>query len=198
MIKSSGSAGVPKDLFTAEQVDEEIRRAVSQAMAEATISLKRNAADPNLESIIKTYKEQIVELQSSNDNFTKLHSAITSDNGKLKEDLNKLKQELVDAVELKQQLAVLEQSLAGKEELIETLKTRPAIINGEVVSADLVDPDRPQMEEVFVDPLEDGAGNGLKSSITARELTSNVKEGEMNSKVNKLKDLLGNKLPKNI
>ena len=42
-------AAIPRDLFTAQQVDEEIRRAVSQAMAEATISLKKNGPDPKVD-----------------------------------------------------------------------------------------------------------------------------------------------------
>lgn len=196
-LEQGGASATPSNLYTAEQMDEEIRKAVSQTMAEATISLKKNAADPNLEAVLKTYKEQIVELQRSNNDFTGMHKVMAAENSKLKGRLEILMEDAVEIPELRKQVAILKQSLIGKEELIETLKTRPAIINGEIVSSDS-DPDRPQMEEVFVDPLEDGAGDGLKSSIKARELTRDVEDGEIDSKVNKLKDLLGSKLPKNI
>jgi hypothetical protein len=197
-LEQGGASATPSNLYTAEQMDEEIRKAVSQTMAEATISLKKNAADPNLEAVIKTYKEQIVELQRSNDDFTRMHKVMAAENSEFKGKLEILMEDAVEIPELRKQVAILEQSLIGKEELIETLKTRPAIINGEIVSSEPVDPDRPQMEEVFVDPLEDDAGEGLKSSIKTRELTRDVEDGEMDSKVNKLKDLLGSKLPKNI
>ena len=134
------------------------------------------------------YKTQIVELQKGHDNLTRLHATITKENGSLKEDNAKLKDELGDVAELRKQIAVLEQELTGKEELIETLKTRPAIIDGEVI-----DPDRPQMEQVFVDPLEEDAGEGMKSSI---QIDTIEKEDEVDNKVDKLRDLLGSKLPK--
>lgn len=197
-IKSGAgdSTPAPSKYFTAEQVDEEIRKAVSQAMAEATISLKKNGPDPNVDSLIKKYKEQIVSLQKSNDDFTIMHHAIIGENKDLKEKIVKLESENSETSELKSKIAVLEQSLAGKDEVIETLKSRPAIINSEVMMPE--DPDRPQMEQVFVDPLEEGAGTGLKSNIKNRELTRDVDDGEVDDKVNKLKDLLGSKLPKRI
>ena len=198
-IKSNGtgaSASAPKSYFTAEQVDEEIRKAVSQAMAQATISLKKSGADPDVEKLIKTYKEQIVNLQKSNDDFIRLHRAITNENKELKEKIDILKQETQDSNELKNKIALLEQTIAGKDEVIETLKTRPAIVGAETPVA--VDPERPQMEQVFIDPLEKGAGEGLKSSITTRELEHKDDGSKMEDKVSRLKDLLGNKLPKNI
>ena len=76
------------------------------------------------------------------------------------------------------------------------MKTRPAIIGNEIVQPE--DPDRPKMEQIFVDPLEDNAGDGMKSNITAREITRDVDEPAHNEQVNKLKSLLGKKLPKSI
>lgn len=189
----SGVSPDIRGLYTPEQVDEEIRKAVSQAMAEATISLKKSGPDPNVELLIKKYKEQIVQLQSSNDNFVRMHKSITNENSGLKEELDKAKQSMEEVVELRKNIAVLEQELAGKEELVETLKTRPAIINGEIMMSE--DPDRPKMEQKFVDPIEDGADDGLKSNITNREITRDVDDGEVDDKVNRLKDLLGG-LPK--
>lgn len=185
-----------KSYFTPEQVDEEIRKAVSQAMAEATISLKKSGADPNVEKLIKTYKQQIIDLQRSNDDFVRMHSAITNENKELKEKLDILKEQTKNTDELKNKIALLEQTIAGKDEVIETLKTRPAIIG--VDTPVIEDPDRPKMEQVFIDPLEQGAGEGLKSSITSREISHKDDGSVMEDKVNKLKNLLGNKLPKNI
>ena len=96
--------------------------------------------------------------------------------------------QLANVVKLKKQIAVLEQEVEGKEELINILKTRPVIIDGEIVT----DPDRPQMEQAFVDPLEEDAGKGMKASI---KIETVVKDEEVGAKVNKLKDLLGSKLP---
>ena len=192
-LESGGVGTTPKGLFTPEQVDEEIRKAVSQAMAEATISLKKSGPDPNVEQLIKKYKEQIVQLQSTNDDFSRMHKSIANENTELKDKLDKQKQFLEEATELQRKIAVLEQELAGKEEVIETLKSRPAIINGEIMMEE--DPDRPQMEQAFIDPVEDGAGDGLTSNIISREITRDVDDGEIGEKVNKLKDLLGS-LPK--
>jgi len=186
-MKSRSGDAPPVGFFSPEQVDEEIRKAVEAAIAEAAISFKGQTKNADLAPIVKEYKTQILELQRGNDNLTKLHATIAKENTDLKESLSKLESETGDFAELKKQIAVLEQELKGKEELIETLKSRPAIIDGEVP----VDPDRPQMEQVFVDPLEEDAGEGMKSSITIEEVT---KEEEVDDKVDKLRGLLG-KLP---
>jgi len=187
-MKSRSGDAAPAGFFSPEQVDDEIRKAVESAVAEAAISFKgMGTKNIDLAPLVKEYKEQILELQKGNDNLTKLHNTITKENSTVKDKIAKLEAELSDAAELKKQIAVLEQELEGKRELIETLKTRPAIINGEIIT----DPDRPQMEQIFVDPLEEDAGKGMKASITIETV---VKDEEVDEKVNKLKDLLG-KLP---
>lgn len=188
-MKSRTGDAAPPGFFSPEQVDEEIRKAVEAAIAEASIALRGDTKNADLAPLVKEYKSQIVELQKGQDNLTRLHATITKENSALKEDNAKLKEELGDVNELKKQIAVLEQELEGKEELIETLKTRPAIIDGEVI-----DPDRPQMEQVFVDPLEEDAGEGMKSSI---QIDTVEKEDEVDNKVDKLRDLLGSRLPNN-
>lgn len=111
---------------------------------------------------------------------------IGNKDAELKNKISKLEAELGDVAELKKQIAVLEQEVVGKQELVDTLRTRTAIVEGEVI-----DPDRPQIEQVFVDPLEKNAGEGMKPSISIETI---VKEDIVDDKVNKLKDLLG-KLP---
>ncbi len=188
-MKSRSGDAAPTGFFSPEQVDEEIRKAVESAVAEAAISFKgMGTKNSDMVPLVQEYKKQIVELQRGNDNLTKLHASITKESGNLKEQIAKLEAEMVDVAELKKQIAVLEQELIGKEEMVEMLKTRPAIIEGEIFA----DPDRPQMEQVFVDPLEEDAGKGMKASI---QIETVVKDEEVGDKVNKLKDLLG-KLPK--
>jgi len=186
-LKSRSGDDTPAGFFSPEQVDEEIRKAVEAAVAEAAISFKgMPAKNSDLAPLVKEYKVQIVELQKGNDNLTRLHAAIAKENSVLKEEISKLRSELGDTVELKKHIAVLEQEVEGKQELIETLKTRPAIINNEII-----DPERPQMEQVFVDPLEDNAADGMKASI---QIETIVKEEKIGGKIDKLKGLLG-KLP---
>ena len=190
-MKSISGDKPPAGFFSPEQVDEEIRKAVQDAVAEATISLKGGGAQSSeMAELVREYKNQIVELQRGNDNLNRLHNGMTKESTGLKEKITKLEAEIVDVVELKKQIAVLEQELAGKEEMIEILKTRPAIYDGEVIT----DPDRPQMEQVFVDPLEEDAGEGMKSSISIETIT---KDEEVTDRVDKLRGLLG-KLPKKI
>lgn len=186
-MKSRSGDAAPAGFFSPEQVDEEIRKAVEAAVAESAISFKGNTKNADMAPLVQEYKKQIVELQRGNDNLTKLHASITKESGNLKEKIAKLEAEMVDVVELKKQIAVLEQELVGKGEMVEMLKTRPAILEGEIFT----DPDRPQMEQVFVDPLERDAGKGMKATINIETV---VKDEEVGDKVNKLKDLLG-KLP---
>ena len=188
-MKSRSGDAAPAGFFSPEQVDAEIRKAVESAVAEAAISFKGvSGQNVDMAPLVKEYKTQILELQRGNDNLTKLHAAITKENAEVKDKINKLESEHEDVTELKKQIAVLEQEIEGKQELIETLKTRPVILESEIFT----DPDRPQMEQVFVDPLEEGAGEGMKASINIETVT---KDEEVDDKVNKLKDLLG-QLPK--
>jgi chromosome segregation ATPase len=191
-IRSRSGDAAPAGFFSAEQVDEEIRRAVESAVAETAVSLKAgmNQKDSDLLPLIKEYKSQILELQKGNDNLTRLHATITKENSEIKARLQKLNAEMGDVNELKQSIAVLEQELAGKEETIEILKSRPAITNDGPIEH--IDPDRPQMEQVFVDPLEEDASDGMESNITIETI---VKDEEVDGKVDKLRDLLGS-LPK--
>jgi len=182
--KTTTTNDAPQGFFTPEQVDEEIRKAVEAAVAEAAISFKgQQNQESDLAPLVQEYKKQIVELQKGNDNLTRLHATMAKENTDLKTRIAKLETEATEAAELKKKIAVLEQEIVGKQELIETLKSSPAILGDEVI-----DPDRPQMEQVFVDPLEDDAGEGLKSSI---QIETVVKDDEVDDKVNKLKDLLG-------
>jgi len=187
------AAGQPTGYFSPEEVDAEVSKAVSQAIAEATLEFKKTGhlSDQSVERALQKYKMQIVELQKGNDDLTRMHTTITSQNSDLKKKIEKLNENVKEVVDLKKQIAVLEQAVEGKDELINTLKTRPAIIDGEVI---VTDPDRPQMEQVFVDPLEEDAGKDLESHINIEDITPEDPD-EVGEKVDKLRDLLGKKLP---
>jgi polyhydroxyalkanoate synthesis regulator phasin len=133
----------PKQIvFSAEQVDEEIRKAVEQAVKETMASI-------------------------NNPDYNKYQTEVDN---------------------LKREIDNLKQNLSGKEEVIDVLKSRPMTTN-DVVE----DPDRPQMEQKFIDPLEKDAGEGLKSHIDITDVATTDKDN-MSEKVDKLKNLLG-KLP---
>ena len=59
------------------------------------------------------------------------------------------------------------------------------------------DPDRPKMENIFVDPLDKDSGDNLESFIKVEDISKKEKE-DISNKVNKLKNLIGGKLPSKI
>jgi len=132
----------PDGFFSPEQVDEEIRKAVEQAVKETMESVKNPDHDKH-------------ELEVS---------------------------------KLKREITLLKQSLSGKEEVINALKSN--IHPAEKV---VIDSNRPKMEHKFIDPLDKDAGKGLKSHIDIIDI-SPADEDDMSKKVDKLKGLLG-KLP---
>jgi chromosome segregation ATPase len=187
------SKRLPKqeNYFSPEEVDEEIRKAVENAVKETTISLKRSSQGNNqeIELALQKYKSQIVELQKSNDDFIRIHKTIIEENKELKDKIEKLKQNENIINELKTQIAVLEQTVSGKEELIVSLKTRPMAVIEEIE-----DPKRPKMDKIFIDPIENGAGEKLKANIRIEQTLPVSEREEVEDKVGRLKSLMG-KLP---
>jgi hypothetical protein len=184
----------PEGYYTPEEVDEEIRKAVAMAVKETTLSLKKSqqANSQEIEPILQKYKIQILELQRNNDDLVKLQRTVSEKNSDLQIKLDKLEQTSSEAEELRKQIAVLNQALAGKEELVEALKARPIEVRSgtEVIE----DPNRPKLDQVFIDPLEKNSGKNLRSSITIEEMAMPDEKERMDDKVNKLKSILG-KLP---
>jgi len=184
-----GFSAKPEKYFTPEEVDEEVRKAVDQAVKETILSMKKaNKPDQEFEIILQKYKTQIVELQRTNDDLTRLHTKITTENSDLLGKINQLEQKLSDndLSDLKIKIAVLENSIGEKEEMIKILKLKS--VSGVVEE----DPNRPKLESKFVDPLEEGAGDGMVSNLSfSVKDTSDTEKAEMSSKVSRLKDLLG-------
>lgn len=113
--------------------------------------------------------------------------------------------------DLKNKVTSLKERIESKNELIEILKSKKDnSIDGakiaEIVSNEihknsgsikdlkLTGEERPQIENVFIDPLEKDAGDELESHINIKDISFDEKE-KMANKVDKLKNLLGS-LPK--
>ncbi len=154
------------EVFTAEQVDEMINKAVVESVEEA---LNSSAG----------YMPPVGELE------------------KLKGEL-KLKDIVIDA--LKGQNTGLEQSNNNMDEDIQELKSMLAetakkleiltLLSHE--GKDYYDPDRPQMEEVFIDPSE--KDKEFESHIEIKDENGSGK-ASFNEQANKLKGMFGNKIP---
>jgi hypothetical protein len=129
----------PDGFFSPEQVDEEIRKAVEQAVKETMESVKNPDHDKH-------------ELEVS---------------------------------KLEREITLLKQSLEGKKEVIDALRSNTRLPEDVVI-----DSKRPQMEHKFIDPLDKDAGKGLKSHIDIVDV-STTEEDDMSKKVDKLKGLLG-------
>jgi len=99
---------------------------------------------------------------------------------KLKVENKTLAEDLGQAIE---KIKELEIKLESKDEVITALKSR-SVGEGEVF---IEDTDRPEMETVFIDPTEVGQ-NKMKSHINVKDTDS---KEDVNSKVNKLKGLIG-------
>lgn len=130
------------------------------------------------ESSLELEKKYIVEINS------------------LKEIILDKKNELINSNKM---ISELNQKLDKKDLLIADLTNK--IVKGAVMVAskdhtqsEQVD-DRPSMEQVFIDPTKKGAENDFKSHIVTKEEVSTKQPIAFN--INKLKALMGNKLPKN-
>ena len=134
---------------------------------------------------------------------------------KYKEVYNKKEYELEERYnnvisKLEDQLKLVEEKLTIKDELIGTLhKEKDSAIRDlieeqnkkmEELTKSMAynqlpieeDPDRPKMEEVFVDPLEEDAGKDLTPYIDIEEDSIEEKEA-MKDKVDKLRKIMGDR-----
>lgn len=85
---------------------------------------------------------------------------------------------------LKEQLKAKDAIIASKDETIQSLKLRGVSVEDVVT---IEDPDRPQMETVFIDPNDKGEGSKMQSfiEIEAKE------DSNIGDQINKLKGLIG-------
>jgi len=207
--------------FTAEQMDDEIGKATIAAVNKTKVEYEKKIKELEIENLqFKNTKNnaesKVKEL------VTKLESKSQKQQEELDAELEKVEEKYSALVEkYKNKLITAEDThraaISAKDDIIDGLKDRiedlkektddnkltmllsEATEKIERMAAQIVDgapidldPNRPQMEEVFIDPSSD---EKLESHINVEDVSLNKKE-DMTSKVNKLKGLLG-KLPSN-
>jgi len=207
--------------FTAEQMDDEIGKATIAAINKTKVEYEKKIKELEIENLqFKNTKNnaesKVKEL------VTKLESKSQKQQEELDAELEKVEEKYSALVEkYKNKLITAEDThraaISAKDDIIDGLKDRiedlkektddnkltmllsEATEKIERMAAQIVDgapidldPNRPQMEEVFIDPSTD---EKLESHINVEDVSLNKKE-DMTSKVNKLKGLLG-KLPSN-
>lgn len=147
--------------FSGEQVDDEIRSAVTDA--------------------VKDFRK---EMQKSNKKEEDLQAELKEK----EKELEKLKN--IQSKEIEKQLREHNDKL---ERLIRGTQYRDITIDRDTALEEIEKIERPKIEPVFIDPLEEGAGKELKPFLDVKDVSSDDKEN-MFDKVEKLKGMLG-KLP---
>jgi len=179
-----------KIAITSEQVNNEINKAI----LETTTTIEKKATkdikvlENKLTSVINNKENELTKLNHKLDKVTLINNN--------------------EVDNLKEKITVLEDKIKDKDNVIKILEEKnniPLDINDERI-AELVaekiaidfeggiyDPNRPQIEKIVIDPLEEGAGAGLEGNIEIKDVSPEEKEN-MIDKAKKLKNLL-NKLP---
>lgn len=190
--------------MTPEKVDGEIRKAVKGAIKETKdyyaplltesknkekellgdISNLKERFNSSLEKERDTYYRKLKDAKEEAERrYNKTISGL-EDRLKLAEDKIVEKDEELKAIKAEHDYTVrrlLEKHTKKLEELAKT-------ISMEKLGVD--DPDRPKMEDAFVDPLDADAGSDLESHVEIEDVSSAKKEN-MKGKVDKLKSLMG-------
>jgi hypothetical protein len=161
--------------FSAEELNDEVNKAVAQTITELKLgfeeertTLKNNASRLNAE--LDHLKQKIMLMEK--DHEMAIKEAKMENNAVI---------------------GNLKAKCDAQEDLISELKSALSNAGTRSEVPIEIDPDRPQMEEVFIDPLELGAGSGLESHIKVEDVSIDEKE-DMADKVSKLKHIMG-KLP---
>jgi hypothetical protein len=161
-----------KGEFTGEQIDEEIRKAVTASMALWQLEAENERKEYSKEiSVLKT------SLAEKNNKIAELSGEI--------EVLKERTTSLLSAVNEKE--VTITREIKRGEMLLQQLTT-----SGDNL---IIEPSRPTMKPTFVDPLVSGSDDNLIPYIQVDDVRNDEKE-EMQSKVNKLKSIMG-KLPTN-
>ena len=147
---------IPKDNYTGEQVDREIRKAVESALKET------GKADPER---LAQLEEEIISLKNNVNDKDVAIQALSS----VKTD---------GSIDLMELLTTQSKQI---EQLTQALEIREVDI----------DPNRPKMQEMIIDPTNEK--EGLESHIDIKDVSFS-EQTDMGAKVDKLKNLLG-KLP---
>jgi hypothetical protein len=168
-------------MFTAEQVDTEVNKIVSETIKELAVKHKNEWEKKEtayLELSLKTklkYNKIILEKE------TECKKLIAAKEGLLIDLRNQNKSLVERLCEIKE---------SSDPEITNKLTALLLEITGKTASSVMVEPDRPQMETVFIDPLETDADDCLEAHINVEDVSVTQKEN-IQDKVSKLKSLLG-------
>jgi len=205
--------------YTAEQVNDEIIKAVTAETAALKEKHAGELKDLeikniNLDNDVNNLKKELAEIKASvEDKVASAEKEGQATASAVKEKYDKTlerKNEQIKALkeENETKIRALEDKVKMKEDLIDQLKSSGgSSLSEEKLMAMLeeklrgmalaqgaedavIDPDRPQMEAVFIDPLEE-KDDDVESHIKVEEDVSITKKEEMSDKVSKLKNLLG-------
>ena len=150
--------------YTEEEFDAELVKVLEAEMSKYNKMIKTETG------LVKARDAQIVEqevvIEDLNNKLTSLNSEV---------------------VVLKTQLDSANTRIADKDSFIDDLKSRPV---QSVTEGVVIDPERPIMDTVVVDPSEEGALSKLEDNITVEDVSITERESITN-KVDKLKELLG-------
>jgi len=158
----------PEGMYTPEQVDEEIVKAIKGETAD--LRAKNEVLTSKNEELVKNHKKEIASLKDIIKNKEEMIQQLrdSKEAGGISED--KLTALLAEATKKIEDMAMTSQGLSKAD----------------------VDPDRPQMETVFVDPIE--REEKVETHIKVENDVTIDKKEQMTAKVDKLKSLMG-KLP---
>ena len=205
--------------FSAEEVDDSIRKAVEQTVKEMEASndkvvtdlhnlkasLKREIADlkekekalmGTIEANNKLHKEELVAtIKEESEKYKRIIEQIDEgynltikqirESLVMSEEKNKAKDDIISL--LKENIEAFKAGDLGRPDFDRFEKLLMSLAEGQEV----VDPSRPTIESIFIDPLEKNAGEGLESHIVINEETSaeNNKE-KVDSQLSKLKKIM--------
>jgi len=181
IVSESKSANVVPKGYSADEVDKEINKAVELAIVETEKKSKETITD--LEEELKYVKEEFRKYRNkyNDERIKELENNVTSLRVKLE-----AKEEIIESLK----------SATGStniSELVESLKNKvDALANSTLDGEEFIDdPDRPKIEMKFVDPLDATAESVLEPHVVIDEEKGVENGGNINHKVNKLKDILG-------
>lgn len=187
--------------LSAEQMDHEIRKAVRETKAYyENLIEKANKKEAILsEKLFNVEKESTKRLNNEVERYRaafnekakgleeKYNSTISKleDQLKLAEEKLLIKDELVDSLRAEKEATIkrlIEEQTKKMEELTRSIAYNQANVDEES--------DRPKMEDVFIDPLEEGAGKDLSPHIDIEDVSAEEKE-DIRDKVDKLRSIMG-------
>ena len=180
---------ISNDLFTSEQVDGEINKSVSEAVSENSAKYEKdinklttllNEKDDECKKITLNYENLII---NSDDKLENLNSKIKSLKLQFKD-----KDKVIEALE-KNAVAALD---FDDEKIAKLVVDKIGRLRVDGETGQVIDSNRPQIDIEFVDPTEVGVGDNYESHISVKEES---KEENLSFKAEKLKNIIGGKLP---